>query len=156
MRTKGIIVGINQTPNQYSAVTACCSDFTPRLRRRAFLSMFISLETRHLAWDWNIFFFHFLFSLRLATFFFSTKISQKKLTPNFADRFGRFGQCGRPSLTVRSCFFYGPELASKKSASTRNRFLKTLLAVSCAELIIANKQASGMQEWTVTLFTNKA
>ena len=48
MGTKGILVEVCQAPNLYSAVTACCSDLTPCLLRRASLSMFISLETRHL------------------------------------------------------------------------------------------------------------
>ena len=41
--------------NQKAVVMARRSDLTPRLRRRASASMFISLETRHLVWGSNIF-----------------------------------------------------------------------------------------------------
>jgi len=62
------------------------TDFTGKklmfaLRRRALLSMSISLETRHLAWDSNNLFFILLLFCWLGQFFFSMKQSQKKWTP---------------------------------------------------------------------------
>ena len=97
MKTEGILVGIYQMPNQYSAVTACYSDITPRLRRRASLSMFISLETRHLVWDSKLFLLFFLLSCCLARFVFSTKQSWKKLAPTSLIV---FGQSGRPMTVI--------------------------------------------------------
>ena len=70
--------------NQKAAASAQASDITPRLRRRALTSMFISLETRHLVWDSNNLFFIFIFQFLVGPVFFSTKQSQEKLTPNFA------------------------------------------------------------------------
>jgi len=59
-------------PNQYSAATVCCSDLTPRLRRRASLSMFISLKTRHLVRDSNnVFHIILIFSLVGLFYFFA-------------------------------------------------------------------------------------
>ena len=69
---------------QKAAASAQASDITPRLRRRALTSMFISLETRHLVWDSNNLFFIFIFQFLVGPVFFSTKQSQEKLTPNFA------------------------------------------------------------------------
>jgi len=56
--------------------------------------MFISLETRHLAWGSNniIFIFYFLVGLGLRFFF--SRNNLKKVDPHFADR---FGQSGRPT-----------------------------------------------------------
>jgi hypothetical protein len=51
MKTEGILVGIYQMPNQE----------TPRLWRRAPLSVFISLEKRHLVWGSKPFYFIFYF-----------------------------------------------------------------------------------------------
>jgi len=140
MKTEGILVGIYQMPNQYSAVTACYSDITPRLRRRASLSMFISLETRHFVWDSKLFLFYFLLSCCLARFVFSTKQSWKKLAPNFADR---FGQSGRPrvqwdreiSRWSRTTYmhshlptYYQFAVASEQKYNIQNRF--SLFAMS--------------------------
>ena len=80
--------------NQKTAVIVHASDLTPRLRQRTTASMFISQQTRHLVWDSNYYFSFFIFQLVGLVFFF-TKLSQKKLTPDFADR---FGQCGRPKI----------------------------------------------------------
>jgi len=72
--------------NQKAVVMARRSDLTPRLRRRASASMFISLETRHLVWGSNIFtsVFCFYFSLKISvgklvglSFFFHKIITKK-------------------------------------------------------------------------------
>ena len=62
-------------------------------------SMFISLEIRHLAWDSKNLFFIFYISVGWPSSLFRPNNLKKKLTPNFADR---FGQSGRPnSLPAR-------------------------------------------------------
>jgi hypothetical protein len=115
MGTRGVHFSRRLAYDQKAAVIAHASDITPRLRRRALTSMFISLETRHLVWDSNNLFFFFYFSVGWPSFFFPTKQLQKKMTPNFADR---FDQCGRPiigeihkktnfSKSLKKCDFFG-------------------------------------------------
>jgi len=93
--TGGVHFSRRQTNNQKAAVIAHASDITPRLRRRARTSMFISLETGHLVWDSNNLFFIFYFFSWLVQFYFFHETISKKVDPNFADR---FDQSGRPRL----------------------------------------------------------
>jgi len=96
--TGGVHFSRRQTNNQKAAVIAHASDITPRLRRRARTSMFISLETGHLVWDSNNLFFIFYFFSWLVQFYFFHETISKKVDPNFADR---FDQSGRPKKQTK-------------------------------------------------------
>jgi hypothetical protein len=88
----GVHENFCKATNQKAADTAHVSNLTLHLRRRANTSMFISLETRHLAWGSNniIFIFYFLVGLGLRFFF--SRNNLKKVDPHFADRFGQSGR----------------------------------------------------------------
>ena len=82
MGSRGLRENFPQGIDQEAAVMAHGPEFTPCLKRLPSLSMFISLETRHLVLGLELIIFHFSFFCWLAWFIFFTKHCQKKLTPS--------------------------------------------------------------------------